>query len=43
MSMGKNIESDEYVTQLNYEISDTEFESWWESKHIDIQHLMDFS
>lgn len=37
------IESDEYVTQLNCEISDTEFESWWESKHIDIQHLMDFS
>lgn len=37
------IESDEYVTQLNCEISDTEFESWWESKHMDIQHLMDFS
>lgn len=37
------IESDEYVTQLNCEISDTEFESWWESNHMDTQHLMDFS
>lgn len=37
------IESDEYTTQLNSEISDEDFEVWWESKHKDIQHLMDFS
>lgn len=37
------IESDDYVNQVSSDMLDEEFEVWWNNKHDQCKHLMDFS